>query len=93
MDHLHNEIIAFQRRVNDHLDDPSHPIAQSLRQEVQCLEDDAQTNKNPRSVENRVKQVVQLLEKAGEEKVMSSGHADEMIDQCEEFIQELRKLR
>lgn len=93
MDHLYKEIIAFQRKSNDYLDDPTHSLAQQLKQEVQRLEDEAQVGKNPRTLEERVKSVIRILEEVGNDKIMSHNHADELADMCEEFIQDLRKLR
>lgn len=92
MDELYKEIVALQHRCNDYIDDPSSNTARQLQQEVQRLEDEAQVRKNPRSIENRVKQVIGLLEQAGDEEVMSHGHADELIDRCRELREELQKL-
>lgn len=93
MDQLYKQVVAFQHRTNDWIDDSSHPLSRSLQQEVQRLEDEVQVQKNAHSLEDRVKQVRRLLEDAGREGVMSHPHADELADQCEDFINELRKLR
>lgn len=92
MDELHKHVVAFQHRCNDYIDDDSSSAAQELRREVQRFEDEVQVHKNPRSVENRVKQVIQLLHKTAEHSAMSEGHADELIDRCEDFRRELQKL-
>lgn len=92
MDELYKQIVSFQRRVNDWTDDRSVPIAKSLEKEVQRLEDAAQVNKNPDSVEQHVKNVMQMLEEAGDNGAMSHNHADELIDQCEAFRRQLQKL-
>ena len=93
MDQLYKEIVAFQRKVNDYIDDHSHHIANSLKQEVQRLEDEAQVKKNAHSLESRVKQVMRLIEHAGDEEVISHSHANELEKRAEYFIEELRKLR
>ena len=93
MEQLYKEIVNFQRKCNDYIDVPSHQIAQSLRQEVQRLEDDAQVRKNPESIEQRLKQVIRLLEEAGKHQVMSTHHADEMVDIGEDLRRELQKLK
>ena len=93
MDHLHKEALAFQKRVNDRIDDNSHHIAQKLKQEVQRLEDEIQVKKNPITVENRVKVVIELLEEAGEHEVISHHHVQQLARECEEFQEELRKMR
>ena len=93
MDQLYKQIVSFQRRCNDYIDDPSHHLSNALKQDVQKLEDDAQTRKNAYTLESRVRQVINLLEKCGEEAVISHHHADELIDTCEEFMRELKQLR
>lgn len=92
MDELYKKIVSFQHRCNDYIDDSSSNTARGLQQEVQRLEDDAQVGKNPRSLEDRVKQVIRQLEQASEDKVMTHSHADELIDQCEDFRRDLQKL-
>lgn len=92
MDHLHKSVIAFQHRVNDYIDDNSHHLAQSLKQEVQKFEDDVQVNKNPRTIDERVKRIIPMVEHAADAEVISHSHADELIDQCKEFREELRRM-
>lgn len=92
MDHLYKEIVTFQSRVNDQIDDHSHAIAKNLKQEIQRLEDEAQVRKNPRSLENRVKQIIRILEQAGHAEVMSHNHVHHFIEECEQFRRKLQKL-
>jgi hypothetical protein len=92
MDELYRTIVSFQHRCNDYIDDPSSNAGRALQQEVQRLEDEAQSRKDPRSLEDRVKQIIRLLEQAGESKAMSHHHAEELIGQCEDLRQELRKI-
>lgn len=92
MDELYREVVAFQRRTNDFIDDLNIPAGRSLQQEVQRLEDDVQTRKNPRSIEDRVKNIIRMLEPAAESGAMSPGHADELKDQCEDFRRDLQRL-
>lgn len=92
MDQLHNEALAFQRKLNDCTDDHSHNIAQTLKKEVQAFEDEVQVNKNPRSIENRIKNIIQLLEQARDQEVISYGDATELIRNSEEFRDKLRKM-
>ena len=92
MDHLYKQIVAFQRKCNDYIDDHAHNIARSLKQEVQRLEDEAQVRKHPRSLEDRVKRVIQQLEHAGEHGVMSHHHVRELVERGEDFRRELRAL-
>lgn len=92
MSQLHEEALAFQQKVNDYTDDHSHNIAQSLKRELQDLEDEIQVNKNPRSIENRVKVIIELLEEARSQEVISAGDATQLIRIAEEFREKLRKL-
>ncbi len=93
MDQFYNQVVQFQRRVNDWLDDRSSSTARSLQTEVQRLEDDVQTRKNSRTVEARVMSVMRLLNQAGNSGAMSHPHADELMQQCENFRQQLRKMQ
>lgn len=93
MDQLYKQIVQFQGRCNDYIDDPSAHVSKTLQQEVQRLEDEAQVGKNPASLEGRVKSIIRLLEDAGENEAMSQGHVNQLIDQCESFREHLQKLR
>ncbi len=92
MDHFYKEIVKFQRRCNDVTDDPKSHTGQALKVAVQRLEDDVQVRKNPRSIEDQVKRVIELLEEAGKEQVISHHHVHELVEHCEEFRKELRKM-
>lgn len=92
MDHLYKQILTFQNKVKDYTDEPQSPAGQTLRQAVQRLEDDAQVRKNPRSIEDQVKRVIHALEHAGKEKAMSWHHVNYLVEQCEEFRGDLRKM-
>lgn len=92
MDQLYKRIVAFQHKCNDYIDDHSHAVARSLKNEIQRLEDEAQVRKHPRSLESRVKQVIQQLEHAGRQGVMSPGHASELLRVSENFREELRSM-
>ena len=92
MDQLHREALAFQSKLQGYIDDHSHNIAQSLKREAQTFEDEVQVNKNPRSIEDRVKNIIRLLEQARDQEVISHGDATELIRNCEDFREKLRKL-
>ena len=93
MDELYKEIVSFQHRCSDYIDDPSSGAARSLIQEAQRLEDDTQVRKDPRSIEGRVQSVIGKLENASEHGAMRPDHAEELIDQCEDFRRKLQGLR
>jgi len=92
MDQLYKEVLAFQRRCRDYLDEPSASLARSLTSEVQKFEDEVQVKKNARSVENRVKSVMRILEDMRGGSEMSVSHVDELIRQCEDFQSALRRM-
>jgi hypothetical protein len=92
MDQLYKRIVAFQHKCNDYIDDHAHAAARSLKNEIQRLEDEAQVRKHPRSLEDRVKQVIKQLEHAGSHGVMSPGHVNELVRVSENFREELRSM-
>lgn len=92
MDQIHSKVLNLQNRCRDWVDDPSASVSRSLQQEVQRLEDETQSSKNPKSLEGRVRSVIRLLQQAAQSGAMSHSHADELVDQFEDLIQELRKI-
>jgi uncharacterized coiled-coil DUF342 family protein len=92
MDHIYKQIVSFQHRCNDYIDDSSLPRARSLQKAVQKLEDEAQTGKSPISLEGRIKEIINILEEVVNDNAMSHGHAEELIDQCEHLRNQLRKM-
>ena len=61
MDQIYKEIVRLQYKCNDYIDNHSASSAQSLKQEVQRLEDETQVNKNPISLENRIESIVRVF--------------------------------
>lgn len=92
MDQFYNQVVQFQRRANDWLDDRSSSVSRSLQTEIQRLEDDVQVKKNAKTIEARVVSVMRQLSQAGRDGVMDHAHIDELIQQCERFRQQLRKM-
>jgi hypothetical protein len=93
MEHIRQEVIRMQRRINDLMDDAAHAAAATLRKEVQGLEDDLQVKKNARSIEVRVKRIIHLLEgEARSARIMNYEHLDMFRDYFEDLRQTLRKM-
>ena len=92
MDTIYKDIRRFQNKCNDCIDDRSASSARALQKEVQRLEDEAQVGKNPKSLENRVKSVMSKLDQVGKAGAMSHGDVSALENQCESFIQKLRRL-
>jgi hypothetical protein len=93
VEELRIQVISTQRRFNDLLDDPSAGAAQILKREIQALEDDLQVKKNPRTIEDRVKHIIHLLEgEAKAERIMNYEHLEMFCHQFEHFRGHLQKL-
>lgn len=92
MDDLRNDIITMQRKFHDYLDKPNHPQAVAIRNELQHLEDDAQTHKNPRTLDDRIKRLQYTLHNVRDEGIMDHGHLDDIHDRLEELRKDLRKI-
>lgn len=78
-------------RFNDVLDDRG--AAGSLASEVRNVVEDFDMQKAPRSVEDRIKRLVEQLKRVRSEgKIMDAGDADDLIDRYEELREQLRRL-
>lgn len=87
MQELHKQVIDFQRRVNDMIDDHGHAAARRLKSEIQALEDDLQVRKNARSIEDRVKRIISHLQgEARSAQIMDYAH----LDSCSRWFEGLR---
>lgn len=93
MDQIHKLIVQLQNKCNDCIDNKSALSARALQQSVQKLEDEAQVGKNPRSIEEQIKSVIQRLEDTEHDGAMSSGHVNELVNQCEHLREQIRKLQ
>lgn len=93
MDQLYKQILRFQSKSNDYIDDHSLAVSRSLKAAIQRLEDDVQVKKNSQSIISQAQKVTALLESAGEHNAMSHGHVRELLGQVEGFIEHLRKLK
>ena len=92
MDQIHNEIRRLQNLLKDQLDDRESDISRNLQEEIQRLEDEAEMNKHPKTLESRVNSVIDMLEEGADAGVLDHHDADEFVDQFREIIQKLRKL-
>lgn len=61
---LYQQARDLQFRVHDVMEDPNHPMAQTLRIEVQKLSDELNEQKNPHDIENRIKIIQNSLTQA-----------------------------
>lgn len=89
---LRRQADRLWHRCNDCVDDKN--AARSLLDETRNVVEDFEMNKKPRSIDDRIKRVIQELEelKRGGSEVMDFGDIDELRDGYEELREDLRKL-
>jgi hypothetical protein len=90
MDEIYRQALELQHKLRDYLDQDAHPQARQLTADVQRLTDEIEMQKDPRTIEGRVKNIIRQLE-AQEGSVMSHGHADDLRDRCFDMCQALRE--
>ncbi len=79
-------------RFNDCVDDKN--ATRQLQEELRDVVEDFEMNKKPRSIDDRIKQVLQKLEelKDGDGQSIDHGDIDELHDGYEDLREDLRKL-
>lgn len=92
MQEVYKQAINMQHKLRDYIDDPSHSVVAQLKNEVQRLTDEIEMQKNPRSIEDRIKMIISLIESAEDTEAISRNHLDDLRDRCEDIRQDLRKL-
>lgn len=92
MDELHKEIINIQRNFRDRLDDRNHPNARELDSLIQRVEDEIQVKKNPRSIEDNIKRVIQQLSNADGKGFMNNRDLDDLKDRFEDMRRQIQRL-
>lgn len=87
------ENIRYQ--LGNMLDDPNHPAAKSLAAAVRKLEEDFQSQKNPRSLEEQVKVIQREIQniKAAGDKAMDYGDNDELDDTYRDMREDIKQLQ
>lgn len=77
-------------RFKDVVDDTA--AASGLAGEVRNIVEDFEMNKNPHSIEDRIKRVIESLKelRRGDSNTMDFGDVDELIDQYEDLRESLR---
>jgi hypothetical protein len=87
---LQKQADRLHYKVIDCLDDRNQPLANSLqraaREVMECLE----SNRPPRSIEDRIHEVQKLLEH--ESSALSPEHAHDLHHEYEELRREVRRL-
>ncbi len=88
------QAVRMQHKFRDMLDDKSQPVARTLENEIQRIVDEFEMNKNPRSIEERIKQLQRMLKDVdrGTPPVMDNRDADFLHDNFEHLRMSLRKF-
>lgn len=92
---IYQEVQKLRFKVQDLLDDHAHALAQSLKREVQRLEDEMEMSKKPRSLEDRIKVIQRQLVTAGsggENRIMDIEHANLLHDAFEDLRRTLKRM-
>ena len=93
MQEIRKVVVILQMKIKDLMDKPASEAAKHLKTEVQGLEDDLQVGKNPRTVEDRVKRIIHILEgEAKADRIMNYEHLVLLRKQFEHIEESLRKL-
>jgi hypothetical protein len=84
----------LEHQVHDAIDDHNHPNVRVMRNEMRALMDDMESNKNPRTVEDRVKVIQRQLTqiRSQGDQAMDYGHIDQFHRHFEDMRQDLRKF-
>jgi hypothetical protein len=93
MENMRKEVIRLQGQIRDHLDNPRHPAATRLNNEIQALEDDLQVSKNKQSIGNRIQGIINILDgEAKRAEIMDHHHLDMFENKFEDLRNRSRNL-
>lgn len=92
---IYQKAQSLEHQVYDAIDDHNHPTVRVMRNEMRALMDDMESNKNPRSVENRVQVIQRQLNqlRAQGDQAMDYGHIDHFHRNFEDMRQDLRRFK
>ncbi|HSW65827.1 MAG TPA: hypothetical protein VLI54_01650 [Bacillota bacterium] len=91
---LYQQARSLQNQVHDTIDNPNHPSALVLREQMQHLVDDIEVRKNPRDLENRIKTIQHSMLEARSQthSFMDSSHADHFHRTYEQMRENVRRF-
>ena len=91
---LYKNVANLQNRYNDTINDRNHPMAEVLEREMFNLRHEVQNQRNPRSIEDRVKIIQhQLLEmKTQGTTLMNHDHVDYLHHGYDQVRQNVRQF-
>jgi hypothetical protein len=92
---VYKEVQRLRNRVQDLFDAPAHRLAQTIRNEVQRLEDEIEMSKAPRALEDRIKIIQRHLlvaSEGGDNLIMNVEHADHLHNTFEDLRVKFRRM-
>lgn len=94
MKDIQKKAIELESKFRSYLDARDHPLARQLESEIRRLIDEAEQDKHPRAVEDRVKGIIRILDTVDDnDEVMDHHHSDDLRSRCERLREDLRKLQ
>jgi len=92
--HLYQEVKELEHRCHDSTDKPRDHLAEDLHRQIIALQDDMEVGKKPRDLENRMKTIQSLLDRARHtpDSYMSISDADRYFRIFEDLRLSLRKF-
>jgi hypothetical protein len=84
----------LHHRTESMIDDRSHLMAASISKEARAVLEDIESNKGPRTVEDRIKRLQQQLERLKDSPTpaITPADADHLQDEYEDLRGELRRM-
>ena len=90
MDSIYKQALDLKSKTLSYLDMPNEQLSNSLKQEIEKLLDGFELKKDSRHLESLTKNVESLVRKMNDD-LMDYGHRDDLIDRCQDIIQDLRR--
>ncbi len=90
-DQMLNQAERMRNTLRDWLDQPNHPEARQVQQNIERLISDLKQKRNGSAVDNDLKGIIGSLDRVSEE-VMDHHHSDQLKGQCEDMRRETRNL-
>jgi hypothetical protein len=90
---FHKQALDLRYKVQDTIDDTNHPLARVLSHEAHQLVEDIESGRQPRAVEDRVKQIQhQLIQLRAQGNVLDHNSNQMLHHNYEQMRERLRQL-
>jgi plasmid stabilization system protein ParE len=91
---IHQQADRLHHKTEAMIDDRSNPMAETISREARNILEDIESDKGPRSVEDRIKRLQQQLERLKDTptSAISANDADSLQDSYEQLRGQLRRL-